>query len=214
MVTVELKRYGMKDLKKIVFGNMILTAAYALLTVPNHVINGGVTSFSLIVSETIGLDVTVVANAMTLLLLLLSGMFLGKDFLFKSLVSSVCYMGFLSVFHAIPIYIPLHPLVCACIAGIMVGLGYYFCISANASTVGFDVIALILHKKYEYLNVAMTLRLMSVVVLLLGCLSFGIWAVIYGIIFTFIETGVLNVMMKWEKKRQSVSTYEVIQEEA
>lgn len=190
----------MKALNRIVLGNIILTAAYALLTVPNHVINGGVTSFSLIVSNLIGLDVTVIANTITLLLLLLCSLFLGKDFLFKSLVSSVCYMGFLSVFHALPIYIPLHPLVCAILAGIMVGVGYYFCISAKASTVGFDVIALILYKKYQ-LNIAMILRMISIAVLLLGCFSFGIWAVIYGILFTFIETAVLNILMKWEKKR-------------
>lgn len=191
----------MGDFKKIVFGNIILTAAYALLTVPNHVINGGVTSFSLIFGEAIGVDVTVVANGMTLILLLLSGIFLGRDFLFKSLVSSVCYMGFLSVFHSLPIYLPLHPLICVIIAGIMVGLGYYLCISANASTVGFDVIALILHSKNEKFNVAITLRIISIAVLLLGCISFGFMSVVYGILFTLIETGVLNGMMKWEKKR-------------
>lgn len=110
-------------------------------------------------------------------------------------------MGFLSMFHSLPIYLPLHPLICVVIAGIMVGLGYYLCISANASTVGFDVIALILHSKNEKFNVAITLRVISIAVLLLGCISFGFMSVVYGILFTLIETGVLNGMMKWEKKR-------------
>ncbi|MBS5115372.1 MAG: hypothetical protein KHY88_06730 [Erysipelotrichaceae bacterium] len=34
------------------------------------------------------------------------------------------------------------------IALFLVGLGYYLSLSANASTVGFDVIALVVHKYY------------------------------------------------------------------
>lgn len=192
----------MNDFKKIVFGNIILTAAYALLTVPNKVINGGVTSFSLIISGVVGVDVTVVANVFTLVLLLLSAIFLGKEFMLKSLVSSVCYMGFLSFFHALPIMIPVPALLCTLIAGIMVGIGYYLCISANASTVGFDVVALILHKKFPKLNVAMTLRCISIVVILLGCMSYGALSIVYGVLFTLIETSVLNIMMKWEKQHK------------
>lgn len=190
----------LKDLVKILLGNVILTFAYAVLTVPNHIINGGVTSFSLIISQFIGFDVTVIANIFTLILLAVSFVFLGKSFVVKSLFSSMCYMGFLSLFHVLPIGISLHPLVCVMIAGIMVGIGYYLCISANASTVGFDVVALVLYKKNEKLNVAMVLRYISVIVLLLGMMSFGIWAVLYGILFSFIETETLNICMKLERK--------------
>lgn len=35
----------------IAVGNMLLTAAYAFLTVPNNMINGGVTSTSLLISR-------------------------------------------------------------------------------------------------------------------------------------------------------------------
>lgn len=84
----------MKDIIKIILGNIILTFAYALITVPNHIINGGVTSFSLIISQLINTDVTVIANIFTIILLLLSFIFLGKEFVLKSLLSSVCYMFF------------------------------------------------------------------------------------------------------------------------
>ena len=35
----------------ITIGNLLLTAAYAFLTVPNEIINGGVTSTSLLISH-------------------------------------------------------------------------------------------------------------------------------------------------------------------
>lgn len=40
-----------KDILKIIIGNIILTTAYAFVTVPNKIVNGGVTSCSLIISN-------------------------------------------------------------------------------------------------------------------------------------------------------------------
>lgn len=191
---------SVKDILKIVFGNILLTFAYALLTVPNHIINGGVTSFSLIISQSLGMDVTIIANIFTILLLIVSFIFLGKEFVLKSFVSSICYMSFLSFFHSLPITIPFPAYVCVILAGLLVGLGYYFCISANASTVGFDVIALILNKRNKKFNVAMTIRYVGIVVLLLGFLTYGVWSIVFGILFTLIETSVLNFCMKLADK--------------
>lgn len=194
----------MKDIIKIILGNVILTFAYALLTVPNHIINGGVTSFSLIISSILKIDVTIIANCFTLLLLILSFIFLGKDFVLKSLLSSICYMGFLSFFHSLPILIPLPKILCVVFAGILVGLGYHLCISANASTVGFDVIALILHKRNEKINIAMTIRYIGMAVLVFGIFSFGVYSVVYGILFTLIETGTLNMCGKILERKQQL----------
>lgn len=200
----------MKDIIKIILGNIILTFAYALITVPNHIINGGVTSFSLIISQLINTDVTVIANIFTIILLLLSFIFLGKEFVLKSLLSSVCYMGFLSFFHALPISFIMNPIICILIAGIMVGVGYFLCISANASTVGFDVIALILNKKNKKFNVALTIRYIGIAVLMFGMISFGISSIIYGILFTVIETGTLNVCTKLRECKLEIKEEEIV----
>ena len=41
----------MKSYLKILIGNVLLTGAYTFLTVPNNIINGGVTSTSLLISH-------------------------------------------------------------------------------------------------------------------------------------------------------------------
>lgn len=33
------------------FGNILITGAYAFITVPNKIVNGGVTSFSMVLEE-------------------------------------------------------------------------------------------------------------------------------------------------------------------
>ena len=57
--------------------------------------------------------------------------------------------------------------------GVMVGFGYYLCISSNSSTVGFDVLAIILHNKNDSFPIAVTMRYINVIVVLLGFASYG-----------------------------------------
>ena len=42
----------------IAIGNILLTSAYAFLTVPNDIIDGGITSTSLLLSNVLNLDIT------------------------------------------------------------------------------------------------------------------------------------------------------------
>lgn len=69
----------------ITIGNLLLTAAYALIAVPNHIINGGVTSTSLLLSYYLKIDITYISTLLIILLLVLGRIILGKDFFIKSL---------------------------------------------------------------------------------------------------------------------------------
>lgn len=109
-------------------------------------------------------------------------------------------MVFISLFSAADFGIQMNPLLCVTIASVFVGFGYFLCLNANASVAGFDVIALIINKRFPKIKVATTLRCISIIVLLMGYASFGHQAVIYGIIFSILETQVINVLM-WMAQR-------------
>ena len=192
----------LRDILKIIIGNILLTAAYAFITVPNKIVNGGVTSCSLIISNFLPVDISIIANIFTVILLALCFFKLGKENFLKSIISSICYMGFLSFFRSLGIEFIMNPLICVVIASILVGMGYYLCISANASTVGFDVIALIVNKKYPMIQVGTTIRVLSIAVLTMGLFTYGYMAVIFGILFSVLETQVMNVLIKLEIKRR------------
>lgn len=81
--------YIMRDMLKIVLGNIFITLAYAFITVPNEIINGGVTSFSLILEAVYSIDIRVIV---TIILLLICLIFLGKEYFYKSIISSICYI--------------------------------------------------------------------------------------------------------------------------
>lgn len=88
----------MKSYLLIALGNLLLTAAYAFLTVPNHIINGGVTSTSLLLSHYLKIDIGYISTFMTIGLLILGIVLLGKNFFFRSLFSSICYMVLFNFF--------------------------------------------------------------------------------------------------------------------
>lgn len=167
---------------------------------PNNIINGGVTSTSLLISHYLNIDIGYISTAITLFLLLFGLITLGKNFFIKSAFSSVCYVVFFNIFHQIAIPIKLPIIVCVIIAGILVGVGHSLCLRENSSTVGYDVIALFIHKKIPKWNTAIILRVIGIFVLLVGIITFGILSVIYGIIFTLIQTQVIYWMTKTKKE--------------
>lgn len=191
----------MREILRILLGNICITSAYAFITVPHHVVNGGVTSFSMIMHNFIPVDISLITNTVTIALLGISCYFLGKSFLMKSLLSSICYMVFFSYFHAFQYCLPLPELLAVFLAAVMVGIGYYLCISAGSSTVGFDVLALILHKYDARMNIALTMRCINIVVILLGFASYGLISICIGIAFTLVQTQLLQILLKKQDAR-------------
>ncbi|MFI8493053.1 MULTISPECIES: YitT family protein [Peribacillus] len=196
----------MKDLIKIIVGNISMTFAYAYLIVPNEIINGGVTSSALLLNALSGYNIAMLANFVTGLLLIICLVFLGKEYFFKSIVSSLSYMLFFNLFYSLNISIDVNIIVVIIISSILIALGYYLCITANASTVGFDVIALILHNKNKKIDIAATIRIINLIVLLLGLLVYGYTSIIKGVAFTLIFSSLLKKMLNRNHKAVMIDT--------
>lgn len=60
----------MKRIISIILGNILITGTYAFITVPNEIINGGITSFSMILEKLSRIDISIFVNLTTILLLL------------------------------------------------------------------------------------------------------------------------------------------------
>lgn len=188
-------------LRLIVLGNVLMTFAYAFLTVPLKIINGGITSFSLILSGVTGADTAVIANVITALFMILCYICLGKDYFMGSMLGGVCYMVSFSFFHSLDIcLIPNRPLAVV-IAAVLVGTGYFLCISQHSTGVSFDTLALILHRWNPRINIAIAMFVINLCVLTMGSLYYGLESVLFGIAFTGIQTLTLNIWMKVREKK-------------
>ncbi|MEC0300321.1 YitT family protein [Peribacillus frigoritolerans] len=202
----------MKDLLKIIAGNISMTFAYAYLIVPNEIINGGVTSSALLLNALLGYNIAMLANLVTGLLLIICLVFLGKEYFFKSIVSSLSYMVFFNFFYSLNIQYDMNIVLVIFISSILIAIGYYLCITANASTVGFDVIALILHHKNEKIDIAATIRIINLIVLILGLLVYGYASIVKGIAFTLIFSYLLKKMLDRKQKAVTSATESVLDE--
>lgn len=203
------------------FGITVLNFAYVMVTVPHGIINGGVTSFSMILSRlplTEILPVNAWVAIVTGLLALLCCIFLGRDIFIASLYS--CVMG-VAAFNFFTLVIPesvidtmisigqmgnnpVIPLGMAAeliAAAVVVGAGYYFCLSNNATAVGMDTIALIIHKRHERIPVAYAMYAINIIVLLLGLYTYGLRCVLMGIAFAGIQALTLNTMLKYKDRK-------------
>ena len=204
-------------------GALLLNLMYVLVTVPYGIINGGVTSLSMILSRlpvTGLLPVNAWVTIVTGLLLLLCWLFLGKENLLGSIFSCVCGVaGFNLFIIAVPQQLmdvlrrfgeiganpvlPAGTIIELVAAAALVGCGYYLCLSNNATAVGMDTIALILHAKNERIPVAYAMYAINIIVLLLGVYTYGILCVIVGIAFAGIQALTLNTLLKSREAREA-----------
>lgn len=188
----------LREVGLIVVGNVVMALGYAKWMVPNHIINGGVTSLSQIVNHYYPISIAMANNLWLAGLLLLTLIFLGREVFVKSLLSSIVYSISFTLFSMWPTRLNVTPLLDLLIASVLVAFGYFACLSSHSSTVGVDVFALIIQKYRPQTNLAATIRLFNYAILLVGLIAFGLWAVVYGLIFAFIYSHLLNLMLqKW-----------------
>ncbi|MBO0443125.1 YitT family protein [Vagococcus fluvialis] len=185
---------------KILIGNLLMGFAYAKWMKPNEIINGGVTSVAMILEKITGINILFLTNGVTILLLLICLLFLGKDNFIKSLLSSIFYNLFFSLFYSLPFTVQVNLPVDFLLASLFISIGYYCCLSSNSSTVGMDVLALVLYKKNPKINIAKTIRYINYIVLGFGLLAYGPVSVIVGLLFSFVYSYLLNQLMEANQK--------------
>lgn len=204
-VSVDSKIF-LNNMIKIVIGNLLIGLAYAKWMVPHNIINGGVTSLSLIIHKVSNIPLLYLSNGLTLVLLIICFVFLGRSSFTKSLLGSIFYIFFFTIFYSLSFDLTTNLVLDIALACIFIAIGYFLCISSGASTVGMDVIALILHNRNEKFKIALTISYLNYAVLLVGFFVFGWISVVVGIIFTFCFSFWLERMLLWNKKEFKLGT--------
>lgn len=190
-------------------GGVILGLAYSKLMVPHKIINGGVTSLSMILSELTPLSVSFYTQFLTIVFLLSSFIFLGGKNFALSIISSLAYTQSFALFSQMNFTIHSYIIIDFILASLLIGIGYYLCISAGASTVGIEVIALILKEKIDSLNLAKTIRSLNYAILLFGFIIYGLQSIIIGIAFSYAYSKVLDILLKLHEEKFTNMAYEV-----
>lgn len=189
----------------ILLGAFIL--AFGMYNIHSRTIitEGGIWGIELLLDHWFGLSPAVTAPFLDGTCYLLGVVFLGKEFILKSLVGTLGYSAFYAVLEQFPPLLPdlnSVPLAAAIIGAIFVGIGAGIVVRQGGACAGDDALALAISKKIKckistaYLSTDMTVLLLS--------LSYIPFRQIFYSLITVLLSGWIIEKVQNFKKKQSV----------
>lgn len=184
---------------QILLGNVLICFAYAFICVPNGILNGGVTSMAMILNHFLYFDVALWTTFLMIALVVFCYVFLGKAFFQGTLFSGMCYVILFDLFHLCPFLFDLPIVFTLPLASICVGVGYAICLHNHATTVGFDTLAIYLHQRNERFAIGTTMFVIQTLIMIAGSFGFGVSALWKGIIFVFLQTSIMDIILRYKE---------------
>ena len=165
----------------IVLGSAVLAFGTAIFLTRLEIVSGGLSGIAIIIQHFIGgadqyIDIMVAGSSVVLFFVGL--FFVGKDFALKTLVSTIAYPAFLSLFLRLEYFQNIallvsangavgNILICGIFAGVFVGAGVALTFLGGGSTGGIDIIIVLLAKNTK-LNESIASFLIDAAIILLS----------------------------------------------
>lgn len=153
-----------KDYAWITFAAAITAIAVNFFFVPTGLAPGGITGLSLVCAAIIGIPISTMSLCISIPLLILSTMTLGKSFGMKTLYITLLtplFMQLLPRLHPTMLLAEIHPLLELIVAGtcggLLVGSAIGIALNHACATGGTDVIALLIQHVFRFLKVSVIL---------------------------------------------------------
>ena len=156
----------------------------------------GVAGIGAILFRLFGLPIGVTNIIMNIPIVLICFKYLGKDFFFRSVRCMVLFAIFTDyVLAALPVYQGDRMLATIC-GGVIGGVGDALIYMQNSSTGGIDFITMAVKVKHPHLPFGnITFAAALAVIVANGLVFHDVDSIIYGLIFNFVSSAVINKMM-------------------
>ena len=189
----------------ILLGNAVFAFGIAAFILPCGLLSGGTTGIALFIQHLCGLPVVITVWVINLSMLLLGWFVLGKNFVFTTILSSVCYPLFLDFFQRLLNGFRLtdDTLLSALFAGLFVGAGVGLVLRMGASSGGMDIPPLVLNKRTG-ISVSVFLYAFDTVILLSQAFFSDLEKILYSILVTLLTSLIINKVMLIGKSQVQV----------
>ena len=184
------------DVLAVLAGTFIFAAGLYFFIEPANIAPGGVSGIALLINYLTTAPVGIVSAAINIPLILLGYRFVGKDFIWKTLLSigsfTVFYDYVLSMF---PVYQGEKLLSCI-FGGVFVGLGLGVVFFRSGSTGGTDIIVKMLNRKFPHLPLGRLSFAIDMVIIAVSIFVFrSLEAGLYAVITIFVCSQVMDVVI-------------------
>ena len=177
---------------QILVGALIGGAAYPLFMTPNRIAPGGITGIATILNHLLSWPVGAVSLVLNIPLFLIGYRAMGRIFAFRSLVATI----FFSIFIDLPLRpITNDPLLGALYGGVMLGAGLGLIMRGGATTGGSDMVARMVHKRFQFISVGSFLFAIDCAVVISAGFLIGTSEALYALINIFLSAKVMDVVI-------------------
>ena len=180
----------------IIFGLAMIGFAVSVIIAPNHIIQGGVSGFSIIVNYLAPIPISVINLVTNLVLIIIGIKILGKGFIIKTLGCIFLLSFFIEIFSYIP-PITNDKLLATIFGGVIYGAGIGITLLKGASSGGTDIVGRIFHHFFPHMSIGRLLLIIDGVVITIGYIAFrDVTLVLYGIIALCVSTFSIDYLIK------------------
>lgn len=178
---------------QIVLGCLIGGAAYPLFLVPGKIAPGGLTGVATIFNHLLGLPIGLTSLVMNIPLFLVGYKAMGRIFVFRSLAATVVFSLAIDAIQ-LPA-VTLDPMLNTVFGGLLLGVGIGLILRGGATTGGTDMIARMVHQRFQFITVGLFLLLIDCCVVLAAAFFIGLTEALYALICIFVSSKTIDVVM-------------------
>ena len=182
---------------QIIIGCVIGAAAYPTFLVPNNIAPGGLTGVATILNYMFQWPVGTVSLIMNIPLFLVGYRTMGRIFAFRCLVATLLFSVLIDILPLQPVSVEpvLDPLLGTLFGGVLLGIGLGLILRGGATTGGTDMIARMVHRRFNFISVGMFLFALDFLVVIAAALTISGEKALYALINIYVCSRVIDDVM-------------------
>jgi len=184
------------------FGSVICAIAVNGILIPHGFLSGGFVGMTLIIHYLVPiLPVSLLYFVLNIPVYCLGWMYIGKRFFLYSVAGMIIFSLAVACMH---LTIPVHDkMLAAILAGIISGAGGGVILRSLGSAGGMDILSIILLKRFS-IRLGSSILVLNGLILTFAAYVFSLQDALYTLIFLFVSTQVLNVVVYGLSQRKAV----------
>ncbi|MEG0741079.1 MAG: YitT family protein [Clostridia bacterium] len=179
---------------QIMLGSVIGAVAYPLFLIPNRIAPGGLTGLATVLHYLFQFPVGITSLLMNIPLFLFGYHSMGRVFALRSLIATVIFSLLIDL---IPLpALTLNPLLGAIFGGVLMGVGLGFILRGGATTGGSDMVARMVHSRFQHISVGAILFFIDCCVVAMAGFTIEVEYALYAFISIYTSSKVIDVVME------------------
>lgn len=193
------------DIIFIIIGSLLGSIGVNMFLIHAKLLSGGVTGIALILQYTFKIQAGYIVFLLNIPLFIISLKQFNKQFTIYSLIGTCTFSIGLILTHSVSNILNINDNLLYCLyGGIINGIGFGLVFAHQGSTGGFDIIAMLIKKKYSNLNIGKISFGINLIIIGISIFIFGLPSALYTLIAMYLTSIVLDKVVQGLNKSKSI----------